>query len=437
MENDKTEYKREYTEGIRKAVVAFANSSGGTILVGVDDEGAPVGLSDIDATEVRISGMLRDSIRPDVTMFLQYRRTQRDGKHVLEIQVQRGTARPYYVKAVGLRPEGVYVRQGASSVPASEAQIRELIRATAGDDFEAAVSRNQNLTFSEAQAAFSSRSIPFGPPQKTSLGIIDANGLFTNLGRLLSDQCDASIKLGVFEGREKNIFRDRMETAGSLLRQLDEAYAFIDKWNHLHADYKGLRRIDRRDYPEEALREALLNAVVHRDYGRSAQTLVSIFDDRIEFVNAGGLLPDYELKDILLGVSVLRNPRLAAVFYRLEWIEAYGTGLPKINRSYQGTGLSPLFETSPHAFKLTLWNRNADPRNGPARTAAPLTGAENDKGKAILSLLDTRDSICRSDVESALHVSQGSAVRYLRALLDEGRIVKQGNGKNSRYVKSR
>src|SRR5699024_11153931 len=124
------------------------------------------------------------------------------------------------------------------------------------------------------------------------------------------------------------------------------------------AEFEGLNRIDKRDYPSEALREALLNAITHRDYSFSGSTLISIFDDRIEFVTIGGLVRGLTFDDIMLGVSALRNQNLANVFYRLKLIEAYGTGILKINESYAECAVKPQFEVTDNAFKITLPNIN-------------------------------------------------------------------------------
>ena len=127
---------------------------------------------------------------------------------------------------------------------------------------------------------------------------------------LLSDQCVHTIKPAVFDGSKKTVFRDRRELTGSLLKQSEDAFSYIDQYNRTRAEFNGLERTDRRDYPTEALRETLLNAVVHRDYATSSPTLISIFDDRIEFVSLGGLVRGITFNDIMPGVSVLRNQHL-------------------------------------------------------------------------------------------------------------------------------
>ena len=146
MEGKTTEFKREYVDDIRYTVVAFANTDGGKIYIGINDDGSVQGIDNVDDVQLRITNMIRDSIRPDVTMFTECSVELIQGKMVVVLTVQRGTARPYYLAGKGIRPEGVYLRQGASSVPASETAILNMIKETSGDCYEDARSLNQQLT---------------------------------------------------------------------------------------------------------------------------------------------------------------------------------------------------------------------------------------------------------------------------------------------------
>jgi len=432
FENLNLEYKREYTDQIRKAVIAFANTDGGAVLVGVDDDGTVRGVDDVDGTRVRVGNLIRDSIRPDVRAFVSVTEEERGGRTVLRFDVQRGTARPYYWKAKGLRPEGVFVRQDAASVPASEAAIREMLLASADGAFERMRSLRQDLTFGAAAAFFRERKVAFGPAQRRSLGLVGEDGLFTNLALLLSDQCPFTLKLAVFEGTGKTVFRERREIGGSVLAQVREAFDYLDKWNRTRAEVRGLDRVDRRDYPPEAVREALLNAVVHRDYALPGADLVSLFDDRLEVLSAGGLVRGVSLSDVLLGLSALRNAALAGVFYRLRLIEAYGTGLLKIREAYAGAPRPAAVEATDHAFKVTLPNRNAAVAAEPRRAAgsAPAPDARAD---AVLAALRSRRELGRADVEALCGVSPATAARLLARLVAEGRAATVGRGPSTRY----
>ena len=433
LENKTTEFKREYTDDLKYAVVAFANTDGGKIYIGINDDGSIQGVKDTDGTMLRITNMIRDVVRPDVTMFTECAVEEIDGQSVIVVNVQRGTARPYYLSGKGVRPEGVYIRQGASSVPASETAILNMIKETSGDCYEDARSINQQLTFEKADAFFAGRKVSFGEQQKRTLNIIGADGTYTNLGMLLSDQCVHTIKLAVFDGSKKTVFRDRKELTGSLLTQLENAYSYIDQFNRTRAEFEGLERIDKRDYPAEALREALLNAITHRDYSFSGSTLISIFDDRIEFVTIGGLVRGLSFNDIMLGVSALRNQKLANVFYRLHLIEAYGTGILKINESYADCDVKPQFEVTDNAFKITLPNINYAGERKELPTAPIKVKDKADRKEIVLQLAEKQGYITRKDVEDKLAVSQSTAILLLRDMVESGLLIKVKDRKQMKY----
>ena len=431
-EGKNIELKREYIEDIKKTVIAFANCDGGEIYIGIDDNGTVCGIEDTDEIMLKVTNAVRDAIKPDVTMFTECRITQMEDRRVVCISVQRGTARPYYLQGKGIRPEGVFVRQGASTVPATEAAIINMIKETSGDSYEKARSIKQELTFEKTAEFFKKRNVEFGNAQMRTLHFIGEDGMYTNMAFLLSDQCTHNVKLAVFEGSVKTVFKDRKELTGSLLGKMEEAYEYIERYNRTRAEFEGLDRVDKKDYPAEALREALLNAIVHRDYGFSGPTLISIFDDRIEFVTIGGLVKGISMDDVLLGISVLRNQNLANVFYRLNLIEAYGTGVLKINGSYADSSMKPLIEVSNNAFKITLPNLNYNPGN---KTSLKTEGSfvEKEREKIILEYCQENNGITRQEIQELLGVSQATAILIIREMINQRRLVKIGRGRNVSY----
>ena len=434
IENKTTEFKREYIDDIKNTVIAFANCDGGTIYIGIHDDGSICGVADVDGTRLRVANAIRDAIRPDITMFVEYTSEIMENKNIICVRVQRGTARPYYLHGKGIRPEGVYVRQGASSVPASSAAILSMIKETSGDSYEEARSLNQQLTFEATQEFFSKRKVDLGPTQMRTLSMIGNDGTYTNLAYLLSDQSAHSIKLAVFEGDKKSVFKDRSECFGSLFSQLDEAYRFIDRHNRTRAEFIGLDRVDIRDYPTAAIREALLNAIVHRDYSFSGSILIRIFDDRMEFVTIGGLVKGITLEDINLGISVLRNERLANIFYRLNLIEAYGTGILKINECYTDNAEKPRIEVTDNAFKIILPNINYYTEKKTSEEVPPTAKTKKDDRKnAVIALCRKNEAVTRKDIETALGLSQASAISLLREMSESGTLIKTGKGKNLKY----
>lgn len=430
-ENETVELKSRYVDDIKKEIVAFANTSGGTIYVGVENDGTVCGTDDPDFIIQQITNTVRDSVKPDVTMFIHYEIKEIDSKKIIEIEVQCGAHKPYYIASKGLRPEGVYVRQGTSSVPASDMLIRQMIKETDGDNYEDLRSLNQSLTFKKVKEEFEKRNLKFEDAQMKTLGIIDNDGLYSNLALLLSDQCPHIIKAATFNGVDGQNFHDRCEFTGSLLQQLEDAYAYMQLRNNIKATFEGLLRIDHPSYPEKALREALLNAVVHRDYAISASTLLTVYDDRMEIVSIGGLAGNMSYEDMMLGVSLCRNKKLADIFYRLQLIESYGTGIAKIMSSYNKSDLHPEIKVTSGAFKIMLPNNNFEDKT---KSENVMHISSKDKENQLIELFKNRGELTRAEIEIDLQISTSTARRLIQNLEIGGQIKIIGKGKNTKYI---
>lgn len=438
-EDEKMEFKETFVPDIYKEVIAFANTDGGVILVGVNDQGEAVGVEDMDDTYTRITNGIRDSILPDVTMFVKY--TLEEGK-IIRIDIGEGTYKPYYLKAKGLKPSGVYVRQGASSAPASPDQIRQMIKYADGDTFEKLRSLNQELTFRFTSKIFEKNGVPFGEEKYYQLGIKNPDfNLYTNLGFLLSDQCTYTVKVAVFSDDMNTVFKDKKEFSGSVLEQLEETYQYLQLCNQNRATITGLEREDHWDYKEEAIREALLNAIVHRDYNYSGSIIINVNEKEMEFISIGGLLAGITPDDIRNGISLSRNSKLADVFHRLRFIEAYGTGIRRIYALYQNSGQQPVMSITPNSFKMTLPNMNVSGKNNSSSLSEIAGDYEKKEAfkltqqmKDILAFIAEHGEISSKDTQKLLNVKDTRAYVILKQLIDAGIIEKVGRGKNKRYV---
>lgn len=429
IENERCEFKSEYTDNILKSVVAFANSEGGKILIGVDDNGKSVGLKNIDECYTRVTNSIRDSISPDITMFIKYNVNEYD--KTIEVAVSEGTNKPYFLKSKGMRTEGVYVRQGATSAPASVDKIRQMIKFSEKDTFESGRALNQELHFTEAANEFSMKNVEFGEGKYVSLGILNPDdGLFTNLAVLLADECEHTIKVAIFDGNDKKIFKDRKEFTGSLFKQLRNCYEYLELCNHIAATFKGLDRIDREDYPVSALREALLNALVHRDYSFSGSVMINVFDDKIEFVSLGGLVSGLSKDDILRGVSQTRNKNLANVFYRLKHIEAYGTGIQRIYDLYADNNVQPDIITTDNTFTMVLPNRNSVVKEPQKIT---ITGSLTHQEKLIVDYIEENGSITDEEIKSMFDIKQTRVYVIIRTMKEKGILVTKGRGNDKKH----
>jgi ATP-dependent DNA helicase RecG len=359
LENQTTELKREYNDKVKNTLLAFLNTDGGTLYLGISNDGVVYGIEgNIDLEARRVATSFRDSITPDPSGYFSVEPEEKDGKYIIKVTVERGTAIPYCISTHGLVPQGVYVRVGSNTVMATREHIRQMIKDNGAGQFIAELSLEQNLTFDYADKIFDEKDVKFGHEQKQSLGLIRPDGRYTNLALILSDQCPYTTKAAIFEGANKEKFKDRKEFAGSLFKQIEDVLAYLHVYNRLHGTIEGAYRIDRSDYPDIALREAYVNALIHRDYYIEGSVLVSMFDDRLEFMSLGGAMPGVTHELMMAGVSVTRNEKLAQIFYRLKIIEAFGTGIPRIFSAYEENRLKPVIPIIDGGFLISIPNRN-------------------------------------------------------------------------------
>ncbi|MDD7390250.1 MAG: putative DNA binding domain-containing protein [Lachnospiraceae bacterium] len=439
-ESERIEYKSQMINDIYKEVIAFANTDGGIIYIGIDDEGNLIGIDNVDETYTRLTNGIRDAIAPDVTMFIRY--VLQENK-VIRIEVGEGSYKPYYLKSKGMKPTGVYVRQGASSVQASPDQIRRMIKDSDGDVFEEMRTVTQELSFDEAERAFRRYKVDFSEEKYIALGLRNLHDdLYTNLALILSDQCQHTTKIAVFGDEANTTFKDAKEFGGSIFRQLDDSYSYLTLCNRTAAAFNGLTRIELPDYPEEALREALLNALIHRDYSYSGSIIINVNDSCMEFISIGGLLPGLSADDIRSGISQPRNRKLAEIFHRLKLIESYGTGIRKIYALYKDCAAQPRIEVTTNTFKLLLPNMNTSAKaaetTSEATETTPATAGSvpaviTPQMKTVIDYLSEYEEMTDEDLQDLLNIKKTRAYLLTRQMHENGLIDIIGRGAAKRY----
>lgn len=429
FETENIEFKLQVTDDVYKEVIAFANTDGGTIYIGIDNNGNVVGIDDVDETFTRITNGIRDAIQPDVTMFIKYA-LQDNG--VVKITVGEGSYKPYYLKSKGLKPSGVYIRQGASKAQASPEQIRRMIKESDGDIFEKMRSMEQNLTFRAAEDIFKKYNVEFSEEKYRILGITDyTDSLYTNLALILSDQCMHTTKVAVFGNDFNTEFRDSKEFSGSVFKQLEDTFGYLMLCNKTVATFKGLEREERSDYPPEAIREALLNAIVHRDYSFSGSIIINVNDNETEFISIGGLLPGLSPDDIRSGISQPRNKSLAEIFHRLHLIESYGTGIRRIYNLYRNCSVQPRIEITSNTFKIVLPNMNGNNVKEKVGATPDVTSQK----QTVLDFIEENGGITDSEVQELLDVKSTRAYTLMKEMEKEGLIIIVGRGSDKKYLK--
>lgn len=382
----------------------------------MDDSGRVLGLDDPDDACRRCVQGLANRIRPDITTTSDVRFIRIDGKDVVEIFVHEGSKKPYYLRDKGCRPEGAFVRRGTSTVPATDDTFYRLTHDLVSSKYENQTFFRHDLSFDYLRGAMEAKGLGFDEDRMRLPHLKNDDG-FTNLGFILSDQFDQPIRMAVFPDEYRSTFIDRESVEGSVLEQADRAIAFIMRNNRTLSTFAGKYRTDVRAFPENAVREAVMNAIVHRDYSMDASTLISIFPDRLTIASPGNLNTRFSEEDLFRGVSSLRNKHLADLMYRMELIEAYGTGIPRMSMEYRDEDSGPEIEVGPSTFTLVL----------PARAASA------EEGSDLEAFLSSRSEFSRGDLQDHLSVSRSGATAVVNDLIANGRIARIGDGRTTRY----
>lgn len=417
----RVEFQEGWSQTAKKTLLAFANTVGGELYLGITDDGITKGLSKkvVNVISRTVQEFCRSEVEPVLIDMVSTKVISAGNcTYVLRVTVDPGEDRPYALK--GKRyTGGAYVRDGSMSVTATEEEIRDMIRDSSPQPWESRLSRQTDLRFGETADIFKKYNVSFSSAHFLRLGLVDDADRFTQLGELLSDQNRTKLVVGTFSQDSASL--SVREFSGSLLRQIDQAFAMFAAINpeliHKTGELANKRHFA---WPPKALREALVNCAVHRDYSQSEPTKVSIFPNRFEFLSYGSIPGRLSVDDIVLeGVSKCRNERLADILRRLGWMENYGSGFPMIWREYANSGAEPKLEATRRVFRIVLPKILDEPR-----------GTTTERCRA---LFETHDTLSMTEIKNLLNVSRTSANTAVNALMKVGQIEKVGIGRMTKY----
>ncbi len=423
------EFKRDLSapDGVLRTIVAFANTAGGTLLIGVEDAGAHVrGLDDPLKQEERLASILSDSITPRLVPdieILPYRRT-----NVLAVRVFPSASRPHHVTREG-SDRGTYVRVGSTNRRADQEMIQDLHRTARGESFD-----EQPIPELDSEALdFRAASESFSAVKRLDKRHLEVLRLTTQYqGRLVPtvggvvlfgrDRArhfpDAWIQAGRFDGTDKSRILDHADFRSLPVEAIEQAIAFVAKHSLVGAEIGDVRRQDRSNLPPAAVREAVINAVAHADYAqRGAPIRIAIFDDRLEIENPGLLPFGLTVEDLPHGVSKLRNRVIGRVFHELGLVEQWGSGIQRMTAACQDAGLAdPRFEEIATRFRVTIYSTRVGSLAG------------DPKDQKILRALTTGSGMLTSEIASLIGLTPRATRTRLARLVGAGVIREVGSG---------
>lgn len=378
----KVDLEKEKPKSWLKSVSAFANTKGGIILFGVDDKTREEkGITDVVKATEKISELINARIEPLPRYELNY--FEEDGKDFIELEIGDGPITPYFYVADGRKE--AFIRSGNQSIPAPAHILQNLILKGKNITFDSLPSEYNvgDLSFTLLAATIKDKTGKKFDKDRdyVSLGLVDKNNKLTNGGVLLSDQGALNQSKvvctrwnGLTKGSVKEDALDDKEYTGSLISLLENTDTFIKNNSKNSWKIKGMDRVEYEDYPITARREAIVNALIHRDYQiLGSEVHIDMYDDRLEIVSPGGMIDGTQIQNLEIGKvpSMRRNTIISDVFSRLHYMDRRGSGLSRIMESYNDFMEKPRFLSDESSFTVIFPNKGYSPvleLNNPAKT---------------------------------------------------------------------
>lgn len=345
-ESNRIELKSELNDKMEKEIVAFLNNrEGGILYIGIDDEGNPVKIQDIDSMQLKIADRIKNNILPSTLGLFDIVTEYIEDIPVTKIVISSGLEKPYYIKNRGMSPNGCYMRLGTSTQPMSTALIDELYGKRIHTTLRNIPSPRQDLTFAQLKIYYLERGLELNAKFANSLELLTPDGKYNYIAYLLADENGVSIKVAKYAGTDKvDLIENEEYGYCSLIKATNHVLEKMKIENITKAKVTNTKRIERNLVESVPLREALINAVVHNDFTREIPPVFEIFSDRMELTSYGGLIPGQSKKDFFSCSSMPRNRELMRVFKDVGLVEQLGSGMSRILRHYDKS----IFEISEH-----------------------------------------------------------------------------------------
>jgi len=351
-ESNRIEYKLTLTDKFEREVVAFLNySEGGIIYIGVDNEGNIIGVNDIDDTQLKIVDRIRNNISPSTLGLFDVVLEKLEDKPVVKIIISSGTEKPYYIKSKGRSESGCFIRVGNSAQPMTSQMIDVLYQRYNRITLGRMPSPRGGLTFRQLRIYYDGKGLELNERFKSSLEMLTLDGSDNYVGYLLADENGVSMKVAKYAGTDKVDLIENEEYGYCCLVKATER--ILDKLtveNKTFAKITPTVRLEKNMVNKVALREAVINAIVHNDYSSGVTPLIELYSDKINITSYGGLVDGMTQEDFFSCYSKPRNRELMRIFRDMELVEQIGSGMSRILKVYDRS----IFKFTPNFLTVSF-----------------------------------------------------------------------------------
>lgn len=432
QESNRVEFKGVLNDKMEKEIVAFLNNQeGGILYIGLDDNGHPTGVIDLDSTQLKIADRIKNNILPSTLGLFDIVTEVVEDVSVIKVLVSSGLEKPYYIKSQGMSPTGCYTRIGTSSQPMTTAMIDSLYAKRIHTTLRNIQAPRQDLKFAQLKIYYQERGLELNDQFASSLEFLNPEGKYNYIAYLLADENGTSIKVAKYAGTDKVDLMENEEYGYCSL--IKATHRVLDKFkveNITKAKITDTVRIEKNLVEELPLREAIINAVVHNDYSHEYPPVFEIFSDRIEITSYGGLIQGQSEDDFFSGGSMPRNRELMRVFRDVDLVEQLGSGMGRILKAYDKS----IFKISENFLRVVFpfAKTESEPVNEPLNE--PVNEPLSANAKRLLEVIAKRPNLSKEQLVAEIGKSRATVTRTISELTKKKVIYRVGSDKTGYWA---
>lgn len=433
IENSRNEFKIKLVDDLEETIIGFLNSKdGGNIYIGVSDDGTIKGLTgNLDQLQRKIKDRIISNIEPSVLGLFDIEQLEENNKKYIHITIARGTEKPYYIKGMGMTTDSCFIRIGSSNEKMSTTLINKMFREKTKNSLKNIVAPNQNLTFTDLKIYYKEKGFDIGDNFEHQLEFFTDDGKYNYVAYLLADNNTVSVKVAKYAGTDVDNLIENYEFGFcSLVKATNRVLEKLTMENKVFTKIEYPERKEIKLYDFVAVREAVVNAIVHNDWSNEYPPKFELFSDKIEISSFGGIQSEFTEEEFLLGYSAPKNKELMRVFYDLELVEHLGTGIRKILQRYDRS----IYHFYPHFIKVSIdYNENKfnkTPNRDKTYTKLGLTKVQ----EGILNLIDDRPTITQDEMANLLGVTSRTIRNHIKILINNKYIKRVGADRKGEWL---
>ena len=429
IESHRVEHKQSLADTFEKEVVAFLNyHEGGIIYIGVDKDGKIVGCQNPDETQLKIKDKLKHNISPSCLGLFEVILETIEEKSVIKIIIASGRETPYYIKKNGMSEKGCYIRVGSSSEPMNQTMIEDLFAKRVRNSLGNIKSRRQDLTFEQLKIYYEEKGLKLNEKFASNLELLTDDGYYNYVAYLMADSNGVSIKVAKYAGTNKvDLIENNEYGYCSLIKATKRVLEKLEIENKTAALITSTTRKEQPLWNKVALREAVINAIVHNDYTTENPPVFEIFSDRIEITSTGGLSIIKNIDDFFSGYSNPTSRELMRIYKDLELVEHLGSGLNRILEAYDKDSF-----VIKQNYMKNIFYKNETPLDGVV--SGGVNGVVSGGVTELLEFIQTNPGLRANELSKHIDTPLRTVQRWLKQLKDENKIEFQGAPKTGGYV---